>query len=409
MKNRSYAVGWLFLALTSLGWGQTCPGGLTATNNWCGSYTALDANCRSGFSGGSCGVHYNVGFFAKTGGSGNPSISAPELNSDWGSDVARPDVAPNASVGLSQYAEFANKYVQAYDKSAGLPIFIDDPNHQNFRPQPANGPWNSNQSCGVENNDFTMSYDHVNGVWVLVGMAKVVGGSGNITKGVLCIAVSTLDNLIQSDTHCDAQGVPCSFWSTYGFDITSLLPSVTVSGTVYYDLPDYARFGTWVKDGNYYVTFDLLDNEPSTTGNNGIIHGFAACQISGGTLRAGNEYNGSMTNPVTCYDRLNTNWDSGGFAQIHTLVPADSQNSSGPASTNGDYFLATVNPFVSGSPCVPSSTQPCTSNRLAFWTWSNIQSKTTPNYVTTNSSFIPGCYYTGTGGRPYGDTATGHD
>ena len=82
----------IFLALTSLAAAQTCPGGLTASNNWCGSYTAVDANCRSGPGGssqGTCtGLHggYNVGFFAKTGGSGNPSISAPELNSDYGAD-----------------------------------------------------------------------------------------------------------------------------------------------------------------------------------------------------------------------------------------------------------------------------------------------------------------------------------
>src|SRR5580700_5180666 len=37
MKNRSYVVGWLFLVLTSLGWGQgpTC----NTSTYWCGPYS----------------------------------------------------------------------------------------------------------------------------------------------------------------------------------------------------------------------------------------------------------------------------------------------------------------------------------------------------------------------------------
>src|SRR5580700_11071541 len=102
MKNRSYVIGWLFLVLTSLGWGQTCPGGLTATNQWCGSYTSHDPNCRSGFStAGTCGVHNNVGFYSETGGSGTPSITAPEIDSVFSLGTAGPDVVPNAAIGLN--------------------------------------------------------------------------------------------------------------------------------------------------------------------------------------------------------------------------------------------------------------------------------------------------------------------
>jgi hypothetical protein len=409
MKNRSYVIGCLFLALTSLSWAQTCPGGvLTEMNHWCGSYTAYDPNCRSGPSGGSCtGMSggYNIGWYAQTGATGQPnSISAAYID-DWGAGTATSDVSPNTSVGQYEYMEFANRYVQAFNKGTGEPIFVTSPSAQNFWPQTANGAWGTNQDCGNENNQWTASYDHVNALWVLVGMAKVLGSNGNITKGVLCIAVSTSDELLQSNTHCGFSTGYCNFWSTYGFDITALLPSITDDSVVYYDLPDYARFGTWGVDNNYYVTFDLLDYENNS--NQGIIHGFAACQISGSTLRAGNEYNGGTTPPVTCYDRLNPNWNSPpeGFAQIHTLLPADAQSSAVPSSSLGEYFMATVSPFVSGAPCVPSASQLCTSDQLAFWTWSDIQNETAPFYVTTNTSFIPGCYYTGSGGRPYGNTS----
>src|SRR5271165_6914447 len=320
MTSRSYAVGLLFvaslfLALTSLGWGQgslTCPGGLSPMNHWCGSYTAVDQNCRSGpqATTGSCtGLTggYNIGWYSynQKNTTYQNSITASYID-DWPSQPARNEVVPSLAAGSFQYMEVTDRYLQAFDKTTGDPIFVNNtslvPPNPLFYPQPENGAWSSNQSCGGENNDWNISYDHVNGVWVLVGMAKVMGNHNNITNGILCIAVSTSDQLLLPNTsnpNCFFPNGYCNFWSTYGFDITSLLPSFTDSNNVvYYDLPDYARFGTWVGDGNYYVTFDLLDGENNA--NNGIIHGFAACQISGSTLRAGNEYNGGTTSPVTC-------------------------------------------------------------------------------------------------------------
>ena len=138
MKRTSYFVGsllMLFFALTSIGWGQTCPGGGSATNNWCGSYTAYDPNCRSGLSTGSCSVTNNIGFVSKTGGpTGHPSITAPYIDQVYSLGTAGPDVVPNAAIGKNQYVEFANNRVQGYDRSTGVPIFIDDATHQNFRP-----------------------------------------------------------------------------------------------------------------------------------------------------------------------------------------------------------------------------------------------------------------------------------
>jgi hypothetical protein len=75
-------------------------------------------------------------------------------------------------------------------------------------------------------------------------------------------------------------------------------------------------------------------------------------------------------------------------------VPADAEKSSFPSPTGGEYFLATVNPGTDGNPC---HTAPCTSNSLAFWTWSDITSELAPVSVSV-TTFTPGCYNTTTPG-----------
>jgi hypothetical protein len=431
MKQQSDTTKWYklfllatFLTLASLSWGQTCPAGGTARNNWCPGQTYSDPNCRSGppYSGtNSCTGYnndehqgYNIGYWAydSAGSSGvnyPNSITAAYIDSSSiQNEAATFDVVPNTAAGTDEYMEFANSYVQAFNKSTGEPIFVNGNTFPvTYYPTPANGAWGPQQICNGNNLniDWNISFDKLNKKWVLTGMAFNMGSNNNITAGALCIAVSTTDGLLQQDSqHCNFSGGYCSFWSTYGFNITTLLPSFEDNQVYYDDRPDYARFGTFV-DGDYYVTFDVLDDEPGT--NNGIIHGFVACQIDGQTVRSGSILTSISTNPLTCYERLDPNWtDSGeGFAKIHTLLPADMQTSATPSSTNGEYFLATVSPFVDGAPCVPTApNQPCTSNQLAFWTWSNIQNRTTPYNVTTQESFIPGCYYTTGVTRPYGNT-----
>jgi hypothetical protein len=142
--------------------------------------------------------------------------------------------------------EYANKKVQAFNKATGAPIFLDGPTWpSNYWPLGYNQPWVSSQNCGAHGNiDWNVTFDKLNNVWVLFGMAWVLGESGQITNGVLCIAVSTSDNLIQGPANCGGNGeVSCNFWSTYGFDITSLLPSYYDSEThvTYYDQPDYGH------------------------------------------------------------------------------------------------------------------------------------------------------------------------
>jgi uncharacterized repeat protein (TIGR03803 family) len=381
-------------------WSYGLPAGLcNPATFWCGPYPIPDnGDCRSGPGSGSCTGGgtlkggYNVGFLANPGKgpSGDSSISASDIQS-WGGSAAGPDVVPNAAVGTYQYMEFAGDYVQAYPKPgqqyAGTPLFADYPkNSGQIQPQPVNSPWNSNQNCGQISVDYNIVYDHMNADWVISGTAHWVD-KNNVTRWTLCIAVSTTDNLLQTNKNCDPnEEYPCSFWSTYAFDLSTVLP--TDSGI--YDRADYARFGVW-NDGNYYVTFDMLDN--NLAGNNAnIVHGFAACQILGPAVRAGNSEGSGGADLLTCYTYLPEN-SSGQLvspSMIHTLLPADVESADIPSKTNGEYFLATVNPGTNGFPCT-NAVVVCGSSTLAFWTWANITSLSAPTLLAVNP-FTPGCY-----------------
>lgn len=94
-----------FLTLASLGWGQTCPGSLTASNNWCGPYYAADTNCYSGTGTGDCpGGDYNTGWWAldSAGTSYPTSLSAYYINQNGAENNAGIDVVPNTAVGTYQ-------------------------------------------------------------------------------------------------------------------------------------------------------------------------------------------------------------------------------------------------------------------------------------------------------------------
>src|SRR5208337_1313535 len=82
-----------------------------------------------------------------------------------------------------------------------------------------------------------------------------------------------------------------------------------------------------------------------------------------------------------------------GNSLIHTLLPADFEgNTPIPGGSAGEYFLALVNPSNPGTN-VQCSVSPCTSNQLAFWTWSDFTTGAGPSYLTfPNSPYTPGCY-----------------
>jgi len=180
-----------------------------------------------------------------------------------------------------------------------------------------------------------------------------------------------LDDLYNSGT---------SYWSAYAFDLTGSLVSPAIfipSHSGVYDLADYSRFGTW-KDA-YFMTFDFIDESAG-----GTIDGFAVCKLDSADMSQGNK-----ANSATCY----AYYPPAVPPMIHTLLPADMETAGYASGTQGEYFLATVNPGTDGHPCTSSTG--CTSTSLAFWTWSGtstgITTENAPTTVTV-STFTPGCY-----------------
>ena len=359
-------------------------------------------HCLSGTKENQClNTNYlHVGFFtiSTSGSDGNPfsTISALGINNAYGASSAAGDVVPNGSVGNDQYMLFANNYVQAFDKGTHKPIFVGTSTGTTAQPQTANTPWNANGGsqtigpgyCNQESDDFDVVYDPVDGVWVLAGNTRILSGT-NVGHRDMCIATSAgTDNLYT----CSSGTCP-SYWNAYAFDLTD---SSGVSPAIFlpshngnWDLADYPRFGVW-KDG-YYMTFDLINQG---TANPGQIDGFAVCKLDSANISGGN-----AASAATCYVRYPSPTAP---PLIHTLLPANMETSSSPSGTQGEYFLATVNPGTAdGSPC---KTSPCTSTSLAYWTWSGssngITNETAPTTVTVNT-FTPGCYSTS---NPTGDT-----
>ena len=373
MRQKIYFVGLLLLLeLTSLGWSVTC------SNKWCGPYSVPMYACLSGTNTTSCHntTSKNIGFYTTSpSGSGGTSfvgITAAYINSAGG--TAGPDVVPNGSVGSDQYMQYANNWVQAYSKSNDGAIFSNASNNGSPEPQTANSPWEpylGSGSCGPETADYDVAYDHINSIWVLAGASAVPSGQTNAGDRFLCIATSATDDLYDSGT---------SYWSAYAFDLTSNISDWPSDGGIY-DLADYPRFGTWTS--GYYMTFDFIDDNSSSQ-HFGRIDGFVVCQLDETDIAAGD-----AANNATCYTYI----PSAAPPMIHTLLPADMETSTAPSGTKGEFFMATVNPGTDGNPCTNTNPPYCTSDQLAFWTWSDITAEHTHRVVSVNT-FTPGCYDT---------------
>jgi hypothetical protein len=376
MKWTSFLIGLLLLlvlAFPSHSWGVTC------LNKWCGPYSVPMYDCLSGssnYQNSGCHNHSgsrNIGFYS-TSPSGTSStkfggITASQINGNSG--TAGPDVVPNGSVGLDDYMQYANNWVQAYSKTNDGAIFSNASNNGSPQPQKANSPWEpylGSGSCGPETADYNVVYDHLNGVFVLSGASAVPSGQTNAGDRFLCIATSAGEDLYNSGT---------SYWSAYAFDLTSNISDWPSDSSIY-DLADYPRFGTW-KDG-YYMSFDFVDNNSSSQ-YFGRIDGFVVCQLDETDIAAG-----KAANNATCYTYIPTSAPP----MIHTLLPADMESTTSASGTKGEFFMATVNPGTDGNPCKTSQAA-CSSDQLAFWTWSDITAEHLYQAVSVNT-FYPGCY-----------------
>jgi hypothetical protein len=334
---------------------STCPGGTSgvafatttpAAGSWSGQFEGLDAGSILS--------------------SGQIPGNQPDPNGA---------VGPTDASGVGQYLEFADNYVQAFDRQTGSGIFSSQANGS-AAPQPLPKLFASASTyCENPSLDGIASYDRIDGAFVL---ANVFNKGGNY---YLCMAVSAPSG------SAPASNLAGASWNAYVYSLNQAIPENS-EGIPYF--PDYLRFGTW-SDG-FYVSWDLLDTSKAYN-----IVGFEVCQLDKADMVAGL----SSTSP-NCYTYIpNYVVRSGGTGRslIHTLLPADFEGDNPiPSDTAGEYFLAQVNPSNLGSD-VLCSASPCTSNQLAFWTWSGFTNGAAPTYLTlTAHAFTPGCY---TPANPY--------
>jgi hypothetical protein len=285
-------------------------------------------------------------------------------------------IGPKNSDGVGQYLEVAGGYVQAFDRATGNGVFSHRTGTAAI-PQSLAGLFYPGGSsyCGIGSADAIATYDRIDGVFV-AGNIFHPGNTGNY----YCIGVSASVGGVPANNLAGYNGE--SYWNVYAYNLAPAIPQ-NPEGQTYF--PDYERFGTW-QDG-FYLAFDLED--PATNDVN--IVGFEVCKLDKAAMIAG-----LSTNPPVCYTYIPgyvTGTGGTNASLIHTLLPADFEgDNSIPSNTKGEYFLALVNPSNSGTnnQC---SQSPCTSDRLAFWTWSEFENGAGPTYITFPAHpFTPGCY-----------------
>jgi len=387
MRNTRSALGITVLALSSLTcFAQnnctatpptgTCPAAAPPFQVWCAGNNS-QSTCPGGTS--------KVGFYTSSPGSGSWSrsfegLDAASIVSEGGTPRVQADpaggVGPTNSSGVGQYLEVAGSFVQAFDRKTGNGILSKRPN-SGMGPQPLTGlfaPGGKNY-CGNSTADAIATYDWLDGVFVLANTFN----PGNAGTYYYCIGVSASVGGVPAN---NLQGsANASYWNTYAYNLNPALPK-KANGEVYF--PDYQRFGTW-SDG-FYVAWDLED--PDTFDVN--IVGFEVCKLDKANIIAG-----LSSNPPVCYSYIPAYAGGSGGTDaslIHTLLPADFEGKNPvPANTAGEYFLAQVNPSNPGTnnQCTVA---PCTSNQLAFWTWTGFTSGAGPTLITLSKPYTPGCY-----------------
>jgi len=352
----------------------TCPSPAAPIQIWCAGN-----NPSSGCPGGSSWV----GFATTTPAAGSwtdqfDGISAGSILASGHVPGAQADpnggVGPLNGSGVGQYLEFSGNFVQAFDRATGSGIFSNKGGGVAATQTISTlfSPGGTNY-CINPSLDGIASYDRIDGVFVLANIFNAAG------VYYLCAGVSAPSGSVPASNLEGANGQ--SHWNAYAYRLNSAIPT-NAGGATYF--PDYLRFGTW-SDG-FYVSWDLEDPALGY-----VIVGVEVCKLDKTSMVAGR----SSTSPQ-CYTYI-PSYAAGatgtGRSLIHTLLPADFEGKNPiPSNTAGEYFLALVNPANVGTnnQC---NVLPCTSNQLAFWTWSGISSGAAPTLLTLKyHPFTPGCY-----------------
>lgn len=354
----------------------TCPAPAPPFQAWCAGNNS-QSTCPGGTS--------HIGFSTSSPQAGSwtksfAGLDAVTIAGIPGLPRSQPDpnggVGPTNGGGVGQYLQFAGGYVQAFDRKTGNGIFSKQAN-SGASPQALTtlfSPGGKNY-CASASLDGIATYDRIDGVFVLANIFNP-GGAGTY---YYCIGVSASAGGVPANNLQGSGGQ--SYWNTYAYNLNPAIPINPNNGKPYF--PDYARFGTW-SDG-FYVSFDLEDQA-----QNFNIVGFEVCKFDKANIIAG-----LSSNPPVCYTYIPSYvTPAKDISLIHSPLPADFEGGNPiPGNTAGEYFLAQVNPSNPGTN--DQCTQlPCTSNQLAFWTWSGFTSGAGPTFIPLNAPFTPGCYNT---------------
>jgi len=283
-------------------------------------------------------------------------------------------VGPTDANGVGQYLQFADNSVQAFDRSTGNGIFAKSPNGE-VAPQQITTLFEPGGSsyCINPSLDGFATYDWINGAFLIGNIFKA---NGNY---YLCVGASSGVGSIPANNLEGSGGK--GYWNAYAYNINPALPT-NAGGITYF--PDYMRYGNW-SDG-FYVSWDLED--PSQKYD---IVGFEVCRLDKSDIEAG-----LSSNAPSCYTYI-PSYAVGAAGTdktlIHTLLPADFEGYNPiPSNTLGEYFLAQVNPSNPGTN-TSCSVAPCTSDQLAYWTWTGLTNGNGPTYILFKTHpFTPGCY-----------------
>jgi hypothetical protein len=382
--NRTLGILFLVVLASSLASGQNNCSGSPAYGTCASPAAPIQVWCAGNNGASTCpGGTSWVGFATTTPAAGSwtnqfEGLDASSIFHSGHVPGAEPDpngaVGPTNSSGVGQYMEFADNFVQAFDKGTGNGIFASKANGT-AAPLPISTLFSPGGAtyCINPSLDGIATYDRIDGVFVLANIFNK-GGTYYLCTGVSAAAGSVPASNLEGT---DGQ----SPWNPYVYNLNPAIP-LNAEGVAYF--PDYLRFGTWA-DG-FYVSWDLED--PSKGYD---IVGFEVCQLDKADIIAG-----LSSNPPQCYTYIPSyvvGTSGTDRSLIHTVLPADFEGENSiPSNTAGEYFLALVNPSNAGTD-IQCSVPPCSSNQLAFWTWSGLTSGAAPTYVTlTGHAFTPGCY-----------------
>ena len=224
ITNRNLGILFLLAAVSNVASSQNNCSGNPAYGTCASPAASLQVWCAGNNSASTCpGGASWVGFATTTPAAGSWSnqfegVDASSILKSGRTPGAQPDpnggVGPTNALGVGQYLEFADNYIQAFDKATGNGIFSSEPNGI-AAPQFISTLFSPGAAtyCVGPSLDGTASYDRIDGVFVLANIFNKSGGY------YLCMGVSAPAG---SAPASNLEGVAGqSYWNAYAYSLKS--------------------------------------------------------------------------------------------------------------------------------------------------------------------------------------------